>query len=159
MPSTPSNNKRKLNDSPAINSIKKQRTSIDARTKWEIIQKCYKVSTSQVAIEYGLPASTISTIKKSKKKLEELFAKNIISDETKSLKSAMYPDIEKALNLWFAEVKSQQNVVINGFVLQQRALFFANKLGHVDFKASYGWLENFKNRFFSAKFNFSYSAS
>jgi hypothetical protein len=50
------------------------------------------VSISQAVVEDGRPASTISTIEKSKKKLEELFVTNSISEETKFLKSAKYPD-------------------------------------------------------------------
>lgn len=56
------------------------------------------------------------------------------------------PELEKTLVRWVMECRTQ-NVPITGPILRQKALEFAAALGQSDFRASGGWLANFKNRF------------
>ena len=106
------NKKRKIidDDDQAKSEPKRKRNVIDVKTKLEILNQAENLSTTELSTRFNLPLSTISTIlnSKSKKKLE-LFGDNLKSEKSivnvKHMKSSTYPDIEKALDLWFAETK------------------------------------------------------
>ena len=91
------------------------------------------LSTNELADKYQLAKSTISTIINpvSKKKLTDLFEKNLIDSSKKHLKLPTYLDIENALDLWFAETKKMKNVVINGPDLKVRDIKFGVMLNHL----------------------------
>jgi hypothetical protein len=133
---------------PTISSPKtpKKRNVIDARTKLEIIQKAKTMKGVDLAKKYNLSTSTISTIMSSEPTLVKLIAKNIITEKTKRYRAPDYPKLERAVDVWFSEMKSRKNVTISGPDIQEKALFFAGKLGYDNFKASNGWLENFRKR-------------
>lgn len=57
----------------------------------------------------------------------------------------MFPNLERCLLTWFKESRDQ-NVPIGGNILKEKALRYAESLGIKDFKASEGWLTNFKKR-------------
>jgi hypothetical protein len=67
---------------------------------------------------------------------------------TKKIKLAIYPDVEKAMEMWFKEVKKNKDVTLDGPLMQQQALKFAQYFNNKEFKASNGWLE-LKNLFSS----------
>ena len=71
---------------------------------------------------------------------------NQITDKCKSLKSTSYPDIEEALILWFTNIKKLKNITVSGIELQAKALEFAQKFKHPEFKASCGSLDNLKKK-------------
>ena len=125
---------------------RKTRTSLELIQKWEIACECETRRTGDVAAEYGLPLSTVSTIKNSRDKLKEMMAKNLLADGAKNIRSSSFPDLEQALAIWIREVKSFTNESINGVDIRTKALYFANRFGYTNFKASNGWLDNFKQR-------------
>ncbi|CAI6365749.1 unnamed protein product [Macrosiphum euphorbiae] len=49
------------------------------------------------------------------------------------------PEVDKAMNEWFSAV-TERGVRISGPMLEQKAEFFAQKIGHSDFKATEGWI-------------------
>ncbi|KAL4121508.1 hypothetical protein QTP88_014006 [Uroleucon formosanum] len=49
------------------------------------------------------------------------------------------PEVDKAMNEWFSTV-TERDVRISGPMLKQKAEFFAEKIGHSDFKATEGWI-------------------
>ena len=49
------------------------------------------------------------------------------------------------MNEWFSAV-TERGVRISGPMLQQKAEFFAEKIGHSDFKATEGWISRWKDR-------------
>ena len=126
----------------------KTRTSLELIQKWEIACECETRRTGDVAAEYGLPLSTVSTIKKDGHKLKEMMAKNLLTDGAKNIRSSSFPDLEQALTIWIREVKSfsSANESISGLDIKTKALYFANRFGYTNFKASSGWLDNFKQR-------------
>jgi len=63
----------------------------------------------------------------------------------KRMKICEYPDIEVSLLNWFIQCR-HLNIPINRPILKEKAKFFATKLGHKQFKASQGWLSNWKIR-------------
>ena len=101
-----------------------------------------------MAKEYGLAFITISTIinPTNKAKISKLLEFNQITDKCKSLKSTSYPDIEEALILWFTNIKKLKNITVSGIELQAKALEFAQKFKHPEFKASCGSLDNLKKK-------------
>jgi hypothetical protein len=50
------------------------------------------------------------------------------------------------MEMWFKEVKKNKDVTLDGPLMQQQALKFAQYLNNKEFKASNGWLEKFKQR-------------
>ena len=55
------------------------------------------------------------------------------------------PEVDKAMNEWFSAV-TERGVRISGPMLEQKAEFFAKKIGHSDFKATEGWISRWKDR-------------
>ena len=55
------------------------------------------------------------------------------------------PDIEEALDKWFSVV-TRRGVSVSGPMLKSKSEEFAKKLGHIDFKATDGWLSWWKTR-------------
>ncbi|GFV43958.1 jerky-like protein [Trichonephila clavipes] len=63
----------------------------------------------------------------------------------KSMREANNVVLDRALYLWFSQRRSKGNP-ISGSLLSEKALEFNEKLnGSADFKASTGWLKNFKS--------------
>ncbi|KAI1705711.1 tc5 transposase DNA-binding domain-containing protein [Ditylenchus destructor] len=62
------------------------------------------------------------------------------------LKTAKHEDLDKAVLTWHKTVMSHPDVTVSGELLMEKAKEFADHLGIDDFKASDGWLENFKRR-------------
>jgi hypothetical protein len=65
----------------------------------------------------------------------------------KKLKCAKHSSLEEALQIWFANARSQ-NVVITDAILREKAKKFGSLLSinETDFQYSNGWLQRFKNR-------------
>ncbi|VVC45663.1 Homeobox domain-like,HTH CenpB-type DNA-binding domain [Cinara cedri] len=55
------------------------------------------------------------------------------------------PEVDKAMNEWFSAV-TERGVRISGPMLQQKAEYFAEKIGHGNFKATEGWMSRWKDR-------------
>lgn len=53
--------------------------------------------------------------------------------------------IDKVVFEWFQRVRAQK-IPVSGPMLQEKALEVSKELGEIDFKASNGWLEKFRNR-------------
>ena len=127
---------------------KRKRTGIDIATKLEIIKLSATKRTSELAAQFGFSPSTISTIISPAKKIKymKLLEEDNIDLRSKSLKSPTYSMIDEACLLWYTSLKKHINITITGSELKAKALQFAEALKITDFKASNGWLENFKQR-------------
>lgn len=95
-----------------------------------------------IANKFGIPASTLATILKSKDKFSEDSGLNINS---KRLKSCVFKDVEECVLKWLKQCRDKK-IPIGGPILQEKAQRFAVELGHEGFRASNGWLQNFKKR-------------
>lgn len=98
----------------------------------------------EIAIDFGIPSSTLSTIIKNREKILKI-AENGISSDRKRVKICTYNDIDEAVLDWVKMVRDK-NESISGPIIREKALAFAKSLGHVDFIASVGWLDKFKKR-------------
>ena len=65
--------------------------------------------------------------------------------EAKRLRPAKHVDLERALFLWFSDIRAR-NVPISDEILQSKARFFGERLEINEFSYSRGWLQNFKKR-------------
>ena len=128
----------------------KKRKIISIETKLEIIEKAKNVINTPTFLskQYDLPVSTISTIlnKQNQEKLQALYQNNLVQPNQKRIKRAKYDDLDQAVDFWFTQEKSLNNVTIDGPMIKAQALKCATMLGHLDFKASNGWLDGFKKR-------------
>ncbi|XP_067124038.1 uncharacterized protein [Centruroides vittatus] len=99
-----------------------------------------------LANRLGLPPSTLNTIIKKRKFIEENAAKcGPYAKKRKKMKSTPYEELENVLTEWLKEAK-EHRLPMNSNLLKEKALDIATKLGMNDFKASNGWIDRFKQR-------------
>ena len=63
----------------------------------------------------------------------------------KRLRKGKAPEVDTALNQWFATVTSKGQK-LSGPILKKKAEDLAKKLGHTNFVATEGWLSRWKAR-------------
>ncbi|GBN14012.1 hypothetical protein AVEN_125600-1 [Araneus ventricosus] len=62
------------------------------------------------------------------------------------IRNSTYPEVEGCVRKWFIHCR-YQNLPVSGLMLQKKAEDFAKELdSKSEFKASSGWLANFKER-------------
>ena len=78
--------------------------------------------------------------------IKENYHNDTITPCSKRIRLSNYPKIEELLDDWFRDIMSRKNVTLDGPMIQTQALKYAKQLNETDFKASFGWLDNFKKR-------------
>lgn len=143
-------------------SENRKRVSLSVNQKLELLRKLESgCSVSVLCQEYGVKKQTISDIRKSKDKLTQFSLNYCVStsstskskssgnsgleNERKHMRVASNQDLENAVLKWFMQLRSS-GINIRGVDLQSAAKKFADRLGVKNFKASDGWLCNFRNR-------------
>ncbi|XP_025404979.1 tigger transposable element-derived protein 4-like [Sipha flava] len=97
-----------------------------------------------IASEFGIPASTLSTILKDKDKIFRAVEEVPCLPRRKRFNASSFSEIEYGMTEWIKRVRDY-NLPISGPLIQDKAAEFAKNLG-LTFQASSGWLENFKSR-------------
>ncbi|XP_067669261.1 uncharacterized protein [Haliotis asinina] len=102
-------------------------------------------SKAQIAREFGVPPNTLSTWLKQADRIKTAYLECSFNPTRKRLRSVQYEDVDDATLQWY------RNAIMNDFPVSGRILLaktqeIALQRGHVDFKASLGWLERFKCR-------------
>ena len=118
--------------------------AIQLGTKLELIRKSKGKVVSQLIDEFHLSYGTITSILRNK----EQILKGVDdggTNERNRLRGGKNGQVEEALLLWIREARSE-NVPLDGPIIKDKALEFANHFGQVNFKGSNGWLANFKKR-------------
>nr|XP_047146159.1 tigger transposable element-derived protein 4-like [Hydra vulgaris] len=82
---------------------------------------------------------------KDKTKLLTSLEKNGTKSKRTKLRSGNFKNVDKTIYTWFVAKRSQK-VPIDGTILKEKALKFAEALGELDFKASDCWFHNWKER-------------
>ncbi|XP_069157462.1 uncharacterized protein [Procambarus clarkii] len=100
---------------------------------------------ADIAREWGLRPSTLSTIMKNKDRIMTQFKSQRYAAGRRRMRTAAYPDVEEALLTWFRYARAA-NIPITGPVLQGMGVTLAQELGHPEFSCSVGWLDRFKAR-------------
>lgn len=126
-------------------SAKRKVNSLTIGDKFKIIQavNAGERKKKDIAAEFNIPSSTLSTILKNE--AEILKRVNEGNLQCKRKREAEFPDVEKCMVEWFKQSRDK-NITLGGPLLKEKAEHFAKSLGHVQFKASNGWLENLKKR-------------
>ncbi|KAG5885583.1 hypothetical protein JTB14_003781 [Gonioctena quinquepunctata] len=128
---------------------KRKRVVLSLADKLKIIEQLDKGVTGKKLSEiYGVGKATISDIKNSKSTLlnfVSVLENEDGSSSRKTMKTATNKNLEDAVFKWFLQQRSMGNP-ISGPILCEKAKILAEKLGYSSFKASNGWLRNFKFR-------------
>uniref|UniRef100_A0A8C4XF96 Tigger transposable element-derived protein 4 n=1 Tax=Erpetoichthys calabaricus TaxID=27687 RepID=A0A8C4XF96_ERPCA len=98
----------------------------------------------EIAKQFGIPTSTLSTFLKEKEKILKLYSEKSCGHQ-KRMRECEYPVTEQCILKWFVQARDR-NIPIDGKLLQAKAEEFAKELGHSEFKVSNGWLDKFKKR-------------
>ncbi|GBN98627.1 hypothetical protein AVEN_33932-1 [Araneus ventricosus] len=98
---------------------------------------------SEIAVKFGVPASTLSTIIKNRGVVEHGFLSN---KKAKESRKCTFPDMDECVKKWVTQCRDQ-GFPISVQMMQRKAEDFAKELGYgKHFKASNGCLKSFKNR-------------
>lgn len=100
---------------------------------------------ADIAREWGLRPSTLSTIMKNKDRILTQYKSQRYAAGRRRMRTAAYPDVEEALLTWFRYARAA-NIPITGPILQGMGVTLAQELGHPEFSCSVGWLDRFKAR-------------
>ena len=130
-------------------TAKRKRVVLTLKDKIKIYEQYGKAaSADQLASEYNIGKYSVYDIVRQKdrfKKYDGVLDKGL-SKSRKTMKTAVNLGLDKALNLWFSQKRSQ-GLSISGPLLCEKTLDFNKKLrGSDSFVASKGWLTKFKNR-------------
>ena len=103
----------------------------------------------QLAEITGVPRTTPARILQDRDKLEVEWSSHEETEQgnshSKRKRKGKDSDIEEALGKWFSVV-TRRGVSVSGPMLKSKSEEFAKKLGHIDFKATDGWLSRRKTR-------------
>ena len=135
-------------------SSSKKRVYITAEQKREIclLKKAKpQPKNIELADKYRISSGQVTDILKASDKWLNI---NPNSYEAKLKKPYASPvvNIEEALILW-VEKAIECNLTITGSIIQEKILKFSELLGNNNFKASSGWLHNFKQRYSIREYN------
>lgn len=130
---------------------KRKRNVLTFEKKLEIIREIKKgVSAVALSTQFGVPRTTINDLKKNADEIERFASQMESMDgrskKRKTMKKAANEALDTALYLWFVQKRSE-GVPLSGPIVAEKALQFNAKLnGDASFKASIGWVDNFKGR-------------
>lgn len=122
-----------------------KRKSLSIREKIEIIKHLESgVKNKEISKRFGLPSSTVSTLRKNK----DIYLNASREDnnsESKKFRKCHLPDVDEALIKWFRE-KCNEGFPIHGPILKAQAVTFARMFGHKEFVCNNGWIDRFRKR-------------
>ena len=126
-------------------SKKRKISSKTLKEKYEAIKKLESgCANKNVAADYDVSPSTLSTWLKSKDKIVKAFEGGT-SSKTQKLKPCGNENLERALYTWFVQMR-RQGVPVSGPVLREKALSYAKEMDVKDFIASNSWFDRWKSR-------------
>ena len=125
-------------------SVKRKLNTKTLKEKCNILSHIEKGMTyKEAADKFGVSKNTISTWIKNNEKIFQALEESAPS--TKKLRGCRYEKVDKALFEWFVLQRSQ-NIPIDRSMIQEKGLFFAEKLEIPDFKGLDGWLDKWEKR-------------
>ncbi|GBL81979.1 Tigger transposable element-derived protein 4 [Araneus ventricosus] len=94
------------------------------------------VKKKRIALKFGIPPNSLSTIIKNRDKIQNYDSSNSCS---KRLKTCVYEDVDEEVLNWI-HTMPYKNVSISGPFIIEKALQFAKALGYDEFRGSNGWM-------------------
>ena len=121
-----------------------KRKSLSLAERVDVVKRLEaQESQSSVAKCFGVHPSVISRIMNKHQILTDW--QNNSNPDRKRKRMGKAEDVEKALLRWFSQARSRQ-VPVSGPLLMEKDNSLAEGLGVVEFKATVGWLERWKER-------------
>ena len=115
---------------------KHQEVTSTLKVKYETLKELEKGKPNKdVANQFSIPGSTLTTLKKNKEKIFEAFQNSSLKH--KRVKTGTYKKLNEALLKWFTSMRGK-NIPINGPILLEKAHEFAKAFNYKDFTASSG---------------------
>ncbi|KAF9649764.1 hypothetical protein BDM02DRAFT_1753089 [Thelephora ganbajun] len=143
----PANGQGQMNPAPAVRKHKKQRLfNVDRKEICLYHKENPTARQEDIAIKYGVERSTISKILKHKQKWM-----NVPTEEEFKVakhRPSKFPEIESQLVDWLSTTAVPQNITLSDSLIRNKARDIAKvlRISEDKFKASSGWVENFKHR-------------
>lgn len=135
----------------STSSGKRKKNFLSIADKLEIIRELREgASATDLTLRYNMPRATLNDIIKNADEIEMYAIKMKLFDgcpkKRKTMKGASNEMLDQILWLWFMQKRSE-GIPLSGPIICKQAIFLNRQLdGDVQFKASSGWLRNFKNR-------------
>jgi hypothetical protein len=83
-----------------------------------------------IAIKYGVPKSTVSTILKNKEKVIKAIEEGTVGQNCKRLKKGTFENVDRALVEWFKATRSQK-ILVSGAFIKENVLELAGRLREI----------------------------
>jgi hypothetical protein len=139
-----------IEHSPVMSAsgVKRKRNTNTLERRVEIIARIERKEITQAegARLLGVGKAAVSRMMKDKERIKEKMYSGNSKATAKRARSAAHPELEQRV-FRFVDAMRKRKLSVPGSLMQSRALKEAEKLGITGFKASQGWLENFKLRF------------
>ena len=124
----------------AVGMASKQKyKSLSVKQKLEILERLDHLPAHKkkkdIAAEFGIPCSTLSTILKNKETLKRQHA--LGSSKKFRLKESTKPDVDATLFQWFTAARAQ-SVPLSGEILKAKAEELNSRMGHDQWSCSSG---------------------
>lgn len=103
-----------------------------------------QTGTRKIAEVFRCGRSQIQAILRNKETILSEYEANAPASR-KQHRQSLFEDVDEAMYRWYSLAR-QRSVPVSGPMIQEEACLVAEKMGHHDFKASNGWLSNFKKR-------------
>ena len=112
---------------------KHQEVTSTLKVKYETLKELEKGKPNKdVANQFSIPGSTLTTLKKNKEKIFEAFQNSSLKH--KRVKTGTYKKLNEALLKWFTSMRGK-NIPINGPILLEKAHELAKAFNYKDFTA------------------------
>ncbi|XP_055625048.1 tigger transposable element-derived protein 4-like [Toxorhynchites rutilus septentrionalis] len=102
----------------------------------------YGRKVSEVAKDFSIAQSTVSTLFKQKEKWHRMGKLNV---DKKRIRLVGNEKLERSMEMFVNQAR-ENNLPLSGSILREKACEFAQKLGIPNFKGSSGWLSKFLKR-------------
>jgi ribosomal protein L15 len=80
-----------------------------------------------IAIKYGVPKSTVSTILKNKEKVIKAIEEGTVSQNCKKLKKGTFENLDRAV-VDCSKATRSQNILVSGALIEEKVLELAGRL-------------------------------
>ena len=124
---------------------KRKRVELSLSEKIDLIKNSDGRSCRQLADQYGIGRTQVSTILRRKDELMTAFEENAPAAKKRISTPCQYSDIDQLTWEWLKHARALK-IPVSGPFVQEKAISFAASLGLTDFKGSNGWLDSFKQR-------------
>lgn len=123
---------------------RKKQTELTLKQKLEVLKYAEKHGERPTAIKFSISKTTVHNIKKNAQLLKERL-KTENPKMKRKYRSTRFQQVNNMTIDWFHRMR-RMDAGISGPMLQEAALYFAEKMHLPEFKASNGWLDSFKKR-------------